>query len=546
MASSRSRLAIFLLAVLQFTLFLNHRDITTAHEGRVAATASEMLDRRDWLIPHLNDQPRLQKPPLAYWLTAAAWSVGNSREVWLARLPAALCGAIATLLIMDLARRILGNRAAPIAGLVWLSTWFIVDEYRKSMADPYLAFFVLLTLWAWIAAHPPTPRQSAAPPRTVRAGPLILLAYLALALGTLAKGPLILLHVAVALITYHLVTHRKIQHLRAHIIGVMLFILLSTAWPLFAARTVPGTWTLWLRELTASSATSGSKSSPIYHYFAALPLTAAPWTVFAIIGILMPLLARRRREKRALWPLVWLAATVILFSFVPMKKNAYLLPAMPAQTLLITAAIASSIRIPRATKHAKTERLLFIAHAAAAIVALGVMIYLVMSIERFEIEPPAPLMAAGAITLFLLLAWKQLFPQMRTLRTVTLISLLFALAVHAADAWLIPDRDNQRSDAPLALTAILSAGDNPIVIIGPGLREDVLFYIGRPLKVFASIDQLPADFRGVALVTADQTPPTRRADRGDEITASQNRSDADTIRVYRFPKGPPPPPDDRP
>jgi hypothetical protein len=32
------------------------------------------------------------------------------------------------------------------------------------------------------------------------------------------------------------------------------------------------------------------------------------------------------RDRRALWPLTWLAATVVAFSLLPMKKNAYLLP----------------------------------------------------------------------------------------------------------------------------------------------------------------------------------------------------------------------------
>src|SRR5206468_7181483 len=68
----RSRLwpvAIFIAALLQFCLFLNHRDITTAHEGRVAATAREMLQRHDWIVPYCNGVPRVAKPPLPYWTT---------------------------------------------------------------------------------------------------------------------------------------------------------------------------------------------------------------------------------------------------------------------------------------------------------------------------------------------------------------------------------------------------------------------------------------------------------------------------------------------
>src|SRR5207249_10557747 len=77
-------------SILQFCLFLNHRDITTSHEGRVAATAREMRQRGEWIVPYCNDVPRLAKPPLAYWAAIAAWDIcGAKDQPWPARLPGA-------------------------------------------------------------------------------------------------------------------------------------------------------------------------------------------------------------------------------------------------------------------------------------------------------------------------------------------------------------------------------------------------------------------------------------------------------------------------
>ena len=520
-----------LAAFVQFCLFLHHRDITTAHEGRVAATAREMLDRGEWLIPHLNDQPRLHKPPLAYWVTAGTWSLAGSRQVWLARFPAALGGAIATLLVMDLARRVLGARAGLTAGVVWISTWFIVDEFRKSMADPYLAFFTLLTIWSWITA------ETVSNSRLSRS--LIMVSYLSLALGALAKGPLILLHVAVALVPCYLIRRRRPSHLSSHLVGLVLFFLLAVAWPVYVMQHMPGATQLWLHELTATSGTSRAKSGPFWQYLANIPLLAAPWTAFALIGMVMPLVARSRRHRRALWPLIWFAATITVFSLVPMKKNVYLLPAMPAQTLLIAAAVTSLVHLPRATKHDRLLNLFFIACALAAIATIALTIYFVMSIERFEIEPPAPLMAAGAVTLFLLLGFRTIFPHPRSLRTIFIIGAAFALGVHAMVAWVEPDYDKRRSDRPFAESAIRLAEGEALVLIGEGLREDVLFYLGRTLPTSASIEHLPADFRGVAIVTADARSAVRRSDRGDEIATSAPRAEKDRLYLYRFPKAPP-------
>ena len=208
----RDTLIIFLFALLQFCLFLNHRDITNAHEGRTAQTSREMLQRQQWVVPYCNGQPRLAKPPLMYWMTDIAWTITGAAEPWSARLPPAICGAIAVLLVMDLARRTLGRGAGLCAGLIWISTWFVVDEYRKAMADPYLGFFTLLSIWAWVRADlSTTPGQSELPAagRPPRAVGFIVLAYASIALAALAKGHLILIHLVIALISYHVIRRTR-------------------------------------------------------------------------------------------------------------------------------------------------------------------------------------------------------------------------------------------------------------------------------------------------------------------------------------------------
>jgi hypothetical protein len=178
MTAPRSTIFLGLLvAGAQFCLLLGRQDITASHEGRVAQTAREMLESGDWLVPRLAGKPRLQKPPLPYWCAAALWKISLTTQalpVALARLPAALCGALATLMMMDLGRRFFGRSGGVLCGLVWLSTFFVVDEFRKAMADPYLAFFTLAAVWAWTSrgggggAPPP---KKISPPGGARAPP---------------------------------------------------------------------------------------------------------------------------------------------------------------------------------------------------------------------------------------------------------------------------------------------------------------------------------------------------------------------------------------
>ena len=528
-----SRFTLLLLAILQFSLFLNHRDITTSHEGRVASTAREMLADHDWIVPHSNGLPRVVKPPLPYWAVAVTWKIVGSIDGWSARLPGALLGAIAVLLVMDLGRRVLGREGGIVAGLVWISTWFIIDEYRKAMADPYLAFFTLLSVWAWVAAPPaPTPRQSALPPRTV----LILLFYISAGIAAMAKGHLILIHLPLAIVPYQLFRRRAPGRPVVHVIGIVLMLLIALPWFVYVLKHVPDTMHEWQEDAAAANATVGPKQSPWFHYLANLPLTAAPWTVLLIVGLLMPWLGRRRRERRHAWVVVWLLLTVLVFSLVPMKKNTYLLPAMPAQTLIIAAPIVAALRSRRQTAG---DRFLFCAHAVAAAAAVCVMLGLVLSTDRIDMERPGPLLAAAGVGIFLLIGAKSLSPHLVSVRTFALTALGFALAVHGAEAWLIPDADNRRSDANFALTVNSNAADGaPLYLIGDGLREDVLFYLARTVPVIPSPDRLPADYKGYAIVTADQYAAVGRLDRADEIGQSADRPAKERLHLMRFPKDP--------
>src|SRR4051812_3184468 len=58
-------------------------------EGRYAEIPREMLVRGDWVVPYLQGQPYLDKPPLFYWLVMLAYRTLGVSD-WSARLVPAL------------------------------------------------------------------------------------------------------------------------------------------------------------------------------------------------------------------------------------------------------------------------------------------------------------------------------------------------------------------------------------------------------------------------------------------------------------------------
>src|SRR5579872_4771772 len=80
-------------------------------EGRYAEIPREMLARGDWLVPQLQGQPYLDKPPLVYWLVMLSYRVCGVHD-WSARLVPALAVHGCIVLTYLFGRRWMSERAA--------------------------------------------------------------------------------------------------------------------------------------------------------------------------------------------------------------------------------------------------------------------------------------------------------------------------------------------------------------------------------------------------------------------------------------------------
>jgi 4-amino-4-deoxy-L-arabinose transferase-like glycosyltransferase len=401
-------LALLVIAMIAFLPGLGRRPIVTSHEARVAQTARQMavsgwpwaardvevapvqlaktsdgitrLEPRwdqppvrvnPWLVPVLNREIRLQKPPLPYWCAAMLFRLGGVEwSEGLSRVAPAFLGAVATLLVYGLARRLLGRTAGWCTALAWVSTYFIAEQYRLAMADPYLSFFTLLCAWAWVASTEESPRR----PRRV----FILLFYVSLGLGLLAKGPPLLLVTAVPIIAFH-VCYRRRPAFRVldHLLGVAIVAALVAPWIVYIFHHIPNILEVWRYESVGElpGADNVEKARPLWFYVPNLFLMSAPWTAVWGLGMCLPFLRRWRswvttngdvrgqalpyaspgmrrsahRRRKSWFAFTWYASIILFFSLLPVKKNTYLLPAMPAQAMLIGQGLAAILAAMRRT-----------------------------------------------------------------------------------------------------------------------------------------------------------------------------------------------------
>jgi 4-amino-4-deoxy-L-arabinose transferase-like glycosyltransferase len=147
-------------------------------EGRYAEIPREMLARGEWVVPYLQGQPYLDKPPLFYWLVMCSYLVLGVQD-WTARLIPALAIHGSVLVTYFLGRRSVGERAAFLGALVLGLAPGFVSMGRLLILDGLLTLCVTVALFSAFEAT-----------RTHRLHwGWWLLAALACGLGILAKGP---------------------------------------------------------------------------------------------------------------------------------------------------------------------------------------------------------------------------------------------------------------------------------------------------------------------------------------------------------------------
>jgi 4-amino-4-deoxy-L-arabinose transferase-like glycosyltransferase len=308
-------------------------------EGLYAAIAQEMLSRGDWVIPHVNGLPYLEKPPLYFWLTALTFRLAGPTE-WAVRLWSALATLGTVLLTWRIGRRLYGGRAGLYAGLVLATVVGNALYVRKASTDQLFVFCLTLAVYGFL--------RDAERPDRGRAR--FLWFYVGAALAVLSKGFLGLVF-PVVIVGIGLAATRRLALRDLNLArGAAIFAALAVPWHVRAAMrssTLFGFYVLdnhLLRFLDARRFVEDDVPISTLGFLVASFLWAFPWGVFA--------LARPASDASpaARWrPIVaaWAVVIVGLFALSRFKHEYYALPAFPALALLVGAAWASGRDVGR-------------------------------------------------------------------------------------------------------------------------------------------------------------------------------------------------------
>lgn len=295
-------------------------------EGRYATASWGMLQNGEWLVPRLNGEPHLTKPPLIYWLQAAALGVIGHSELAV-RLPSALAGSLTALLLMCLAGRIGGSRFSMLATAVLSVMPLHVALSRLTLTDALLALFWFGTLAAaWMAVHEPNRRG----------WPVLM--WLSVALGLMTKGPVAWIPLVVICVWLSLGKQWASLQRLWPVWGFLISLVPLMAWVFAIVVAQPDVVELWRHEMIDRVAGSGAHTEPFWFFIPVIACGLFPATVMlSVPGWNKPWRMAWDRLVSAKSQALWALAVVlpfVLFSLSSGKLASYLLPLAPPAALL--------------------------------------------------------------------------------------------------------------------------------------------------------------------------------------------------------------------
>ncbi|MGH9558266.1 MAG: glycosyltransferase family 39 protein [Bryobacteraceae bacterium] len=424
-------------------------------EPRYASIGREMAQSRDFVTPRLDGQPWFEKPPLLYWMVAGGRTLRLPDE-WAARLPVAL------------------------ASLAFLLFFFATLQREFSPRIALAATAILATSVGWLAYSSIAVTDL---PMSAAFGAAMLIAmfdtrrsqgYVAgalLGLAMLAKGfvPLVLF-----VPLFAIARGKRLTMLAG-------CVLVAAPWHLAClARNGEPFWRdyFWKQHVERFFTPVLQHEQPFWFYLPVILAGIFPWTPLA------GLLARRKTydDSRVRFLIVWLIYALAFFSAAKNKLPGYVLPMLPALTIVLAVGLEKSGKQVKWWLAASVLML-----AAVPMIAAGLPAALLSGIRK------APMVLAPGLTFIVTaaavwwLGWREK-TRLALIATITAAALcLFYLKIGIG-----PVLDRQVSVREFWRANRANASN---ACVDPNVRREwqygLNYYAGRALPVCASEQQRP-------------------------------------------------------
>ncbi|MDZ4869059.1 MAG: glycosyltransferase family 39 protein [Alphaproteobacteria bacterium] len=347
LALAHPRIVLVTLCLLMFVPGIASVPPLDRDESRFTQATKQMIETGDFIEIRFQDEARNKKPIGIYWMQAvtAGWLTGEPHnDIWAYRIPSVLAGIFAVLFVFGLGRKLFDEEVGLISAGILASSLLVIGESHIAKTDAVL-FACVAAAQLLIAEFFLAARQGAPQPK-VRYSALM---GLAIGIGILVKGPMILFFVGLTVIAVSIWERRWgwIMSMRP-IFALGIIILINVPWLVAIGLVTKGEYfTEAIGQDFLGKALSSQEShwGPPGYYLVSLLVGFWPGWLFLAPGIVYAI--ARSREGAVRFLLAWIIPAWIILELAPTKLPHYPLPVYPALALLCGAAVMAGVRESR-------------------------------------------------------------------------------------------------------------------------------------------------------------------------------------------------------
>lgn len=478
-------------AVAPYVISLGASSLWDSNEAFYAETPREMIESQDYVNPTFNFRPRLNKPPLSYWLVVPFYKVLGVSEA-AERLAIALGAMIMIATAYGLGRVVFSVEAGLLAAIGLAAAPRFLMFSRRILIDVYLAMFMALALLMFMLAER----------RPERRRLHLILMYAFIGLGVITKGPVAVALPAAALIIY-LAVYRQFNKLRELLLPMGLIIVAAIVLPWYIAIYYQHGWThietfILKDNLSRYTQPLWGPRRGFLFYIPVMIGDFFPWSLFLIPCLLF--------AARGIWAgkgqpashasssvllAIWIAVIVVFFSLSRSKEDLYVLPIYPAAAALVGGLLAGFIGSGRSRQKSLMRWTTFALAALIAAAGAGILYLFGKGTHPYELAG-ANLIGCGALLGGMSGTGAALLN--RTRSAVLTTALTVAACNWVFVLWTLPDFERYKP-VRSACEAIASQG-SPDALVGyyKTAYPSMVFYLRRPIFEYYEQAEIEAAF----------------------------------------------------